>query len=213
MSNQKVVPFGKWKGQPVQRLAEDRSYFEWLCSQPWFREKFEDLYQAVVQRKFEVVVTVPGAGAVEPSETPAHNAIQVLFLEDEFCRQFVREALPVWPEVEGALEFGRTFEFEGVDVLLVARAPEDEHGYCRSQGMAIEIKPSIGDDYPAVLRQMRGHRANNRLGYYLENQVLLVGEFNARGATIQQFIKTFEVSGIRVVFLDDVVDPCPGFPG
>jgi hypothetical protein len=32
MAGTKIVPFGKYKGQPVEVLAQDRGYVEWCWS-------------------------------------------------------------------------------------------------------------------------------------------------------------------------------------
>jgi len=58
----------------------------------------------------------------------------------------------------------------------------------------IEVKPVVGDDYPAVLRRMK--TANNN--------VLLVGEYNGTGATWEQLVKVFALSKISVVSLEEV---------
>lgn len=58
----------------------------------------------------------------------------------------------------------------------------------------IELKPTVGDDYPAVLRQMKANGSS----------VLFVGEYRGQGATQEQFIKTMAMAGIRVVFARDV---------
>jgi hypothetical protein len=58
----------------------------------------------------------------------------------------------------------------------------------------IEIKPSVGDDYPAILRQMRANESN----------VLFLETYTGIGATEQQFIQTFDLSNINVVFRRDV---------
>ena len=59
----------------------------------------------------------------------------------------------------------------------------------------IELKPTIGDDYPAVLRQMRANGSN----------VLLVGNYTGTGATREQFVGTFTTAAIDVVFVADVL--------
>jgi hypothetical protein len=73
----KIVPFGKYKGQPVEAMVQDRSYVEWLTAQPWFKEKFTPIYNVVINN------------FGEPSETPEHNALQALFLDNEFCYAFL----------------------------------------------------------------------------------------------------------------------------
>ena len=35
--NLPTVPFGKYKGQPVIKLLEDKSYTDWLKKQDWFK--------------------------------------------------------------------------------------------------------------------------------------------------------------------------------
>jgi hypothetical protein len=72
MSDDKIVTFGKYKGQPVEALAADRQYFEWLSGQAWFRERYQNIYTLIVNN------------FAEPNETPEHNRLQVRFLDDVF---------------------------------------------------------------------------------------------------------------------------------
>lgn len=69
-----------------------------------------------------------------------------------------------------------------------------EYDFQREAVLTIEIKPTVGDDYPAVLRQMKANGSD----------VLLVGNYVGTGATREQFIKTFATAAKRVVFLRDV---------
>lgn len=64
-----IVPFGKYKGRSVDVLAADQDYCNWLAAQPWFREKFANIYKLVVVNQGE------------PAETPEHNALQALLLD------------------------------------------------------------------------------------------------------------------------------------
>lgn len=73
MSN--IVPFGKYKGQPVEVMADDREYCEWLLAQPWAKQKLGAVYNIVIN-----------SGA-EPQDTPEHNALQAKFLDDAVCLQ------------------------------------------------------------------------------------------------------------------------------
>ena len=52
----------------------------------------------------------------------------------------------------------------------------------------------MGDEHPAVLRQMRGNRSN----------VLFTERYVGTGATEKQFVETFRMSGMRVVFRHEV---------
>jgi hypothetical protein len=77
-----IVPFGKYKGQPVEAMAQDVAYCDWAISQDWFRERYANLYTIIVNNFGEA------------AETPAHNAMQVQFLNDDFCDNFIEAWRP-----------------------------------------------------------------------------------------------------------------------
>jgi hypothetical protein len=83
-SNEKgaIIPFGKYKGQPVEILQGDSDYLQWLLAQDWFRTRFASVYN--------VIINYSG----EATETPEHNALQVLFLDDAFCIALLRHLEP-----------------------------------------------------------------------------------------------------------------------
>ncbi len=43
-----LVPFGKYKGQPVEALRADQAYADWLVAQDWFRERYQPIYQFII---------------------------------------------------------------------------------------------------------------------------------------------------------------------
>lgn len=77
-----IVPFGKYKGQPVQTLLADQNYRDWLLSQPWFRERWGNVYQMVINY------------GGEPQDSPEHNEMQVSFLSDQRCLALARLLTP-----------------------------------------------------------------------------------------------------------------------
>lgn len=66
--------------------------------------------------------------------------------------------------------------------------------FVASADFRIEVKPVLGDDYPAVLRAMKAANCSQ----------LLVVDFNAAGATWEQVVKAFGLSGITALRLDEV---------
>ena len=60
------MPFGKYKGKPIEVLLQDEQYANWLKNQPWFREKFSNHYNLIVYN-----------ASTEPVDTPKHNEMQV----------------------------------------------------------------------------------------------------------------------------------------
>src|SRR5689334_13228159 len=65
-----IVPFGKYKGRPVEEMLADPSYMAWLESQPWFREKFAHLSRSATD---------------ETQSTPEHNRLQAMFVDDIYA--------------------------------------------------------------------------------------------------------------------------------
>jgi hypothetical protein len=280
----KVVPFGKFKGRLIEEVLDDPqflSWTQWALNQPGICERYASFCQIVINR-----------GAA-PEETPDHNAMQVKFLDDDFCVQFLAcinpsyraealqalekyracdavlisktiaynsnelsrarsrlEEAKAWEKPDSwlvkcyteeqetaqrhidhllqiKLQFQksvsrllfkistREFEHSGIDVVLKIDARSADHDPYPEMPttlrwpsgvdwwstilhefpvLSIELKPVIGDDYPAVLRQMKR----------TDSTVLFVGEYRGQGATEEQFVKTMASAGIRVVFARDV---------
>lgn len=74
-----IVPFGKYKGQPLEVLRSDPQYCEWLTAQGWFREKHDAVYQLIINN------------FGEPAETPEHNRLQAMFLDNTLCLQLLHK--------------------------------------------------------------------------------------------------------------------------
>ena len=77
-----IVPFGKYKGQPVDVLTADQDYCEWLVSQPWFKSRYGNVYNILIQ------------GGGEPQDSPEHNEMQARFLEDDWCLRLAAVLMP-----------------------------------------------------------------------------------------------------------------------
>jgi len=158
MRQNAVVPFGKYKGQPVEQLAADPEYCEWLMGQSWFVEKYQAIHTVIINN------------FGEPSETPEHNRLQLRFLDETFRRQCTQA---ICHPRHGISELSLPeFEMDGLDVVWrvgswhrtqkssrgfgYAPLPDDPQiwkAYYNRVG--IECKPSLGDDYPAVLRALK----------------------------------------------------------
>jgi uncharacterized protein (DUF3820 family) len=76
------IPFGKYKGQPIEVLAGDPKYADWLRQQDWFRNRFGGLYQIIINN------------FAEPSETPEHNRLRARLLDLGFCIKLAAVAEP-----------------------------------------------------------------------------------------------------------------------
>lgn len=68
-----LVPFGKYKGQPITTLMNDTKYLEWCKQQEWF-QKYSIVYNICVNQ----TITTTN----QNSKTPEHNKLQNLFLNE-----------------------------------------------------------------------------------------------------------------------------------
>jgi hypothetical protein len=94
----------------------------------------------------------------------------------------------------------RAFEVRGWDVVFYA---EWTTGFAReSEFFGIEIKPALGDDFPAVLRQMKA-RARGWPGGPC-GRFLVIGTFIASGATFEQVKAVFAADNFRVLTFAEI---------
>lgn len=256
-----IIPFGKYRGQEIEQVRQrDPAYLQWLVQQAWFSEKFAPIYQLVVNNF-----------APPSEETPAHNALQVRFLDFNFQTAFwyasgadedvgweilkqrfndrvkisnlrkapkpkrppqaggwapekywleahrneVRARWKTWRIRNKQPTLLRSFwsaSFEDVsDVKFGLTASvgwgkaHREFDVTHDLQIYIEIKPSMGDDYPAVLRQMK------RQQQQLESRwntiwCLLIDQFASQAVTLEQVRKIFERDEIRIVVMQDIRD-------
>lgn len=213
----KIIPFGKYKGQPIEVLAQDEDYRNWLLNQNNIKKQYPQIVN-LIYNNFQ-----------EPTETPEHNKLQALFLDNVFCYQFFVKSTMVSKKdsnlnwfldrkhnrfelVDTVKDYSlnKSFETNGIDVTisisltfdnLYNPKPDEEGEYMVwqkdskfSQSIKVEIKPLVGDDYPAVLRQMKLSKSH----------VLFIGEYNGVGVSETDFIRFFRNEMIKVVFLRDM---------
>lgn len=189
---QELIPFGKLKGLPLEELANHKDYAQWLTTRPDFKIRYPDIYMFIVNHFHR------------PDDSPEHNELQVKFLNQDFC---LKLAFLLEPRLFNKKELPNiskpTFE-KGYDVTYTASSP---HWY-KSAKILIEIKPTIGDDFPSILRQIKasmpitcGNFDDPRSQYYY---CLVLRDYIGVGASREQFIQFFQSQGYTVVFFDDI---------
>lgn len=244
-----IIPFGKYKGQPVETLLLDQSYLDWLMAQDWFRQRYQNIYTIVINYNNQ------------PADTPEHNKMQVKFLNKLYQlklaylisggtlfrydqEQFNKHIMSFWEDLREKLELrsvsGRFYDgrvhlkefltsVNGADLLKIGKVEFEQRSidvvYTVAYGygeilspfsgwdyqvysdssrilhhrtkinLAIELKPSIGDDFPSVLRQMKKSGSNT----------LVLQEYGGVGATWDEFVEYFSSQGFKVV-LETAID-------
>jgi len=219
-----ILPFGKHKGKTVaELLATDPQYADWVSAQAWVAERFAELHSAIISRGAGIDDS-PEHNAIqgrflepafregilyvlfgrERSMASAKKAIVADFQRYMNPAYETRDNLKWAEKCRGLLErialgeplklnTAAAFEVKGVDVELSYRWDfAGEGSYTREVGL--EIKPTLGDDYPSVMRQMKR----------LDAWCLVIGTYTGRGISEPQMRAMFGSSGIRVVFLQEI---------
>jgi hypothetical protein len=170
-----LVPFGKYKGQPITTLLNDTKYLEWCKQQEWF-QKFPIVYNICVN---QTITTLN-----QSSKTPQHNKLQNLFLNNENVENLLKiifkktsknvtidsgditfEGMFNWDLIVSNYQWG-VCECDWSDETKDRCDCEIKKKYterykipngCENLKIGelyCEIKPLMGDDYPCVLRKM-----------------------------------------------------------
>lgn len=97
MTQPKLVPFGKYRGQPIEVLENDPSYVDWLLQQDWAQKRYPQFVQVIVNN----------FGGQQ--ESPEHNQMQARFLEQEWRKKFAASVKPELFRPIDLQEFVRSF--------------------------------------------------------------------------------------------------------
>lgn len=73
-----VVPFGKYKGQPLEVMLLDRQYCEYMAAQAWFPDRYPVIHQTIINY------------GGTPQDSPEHNQMQAQFLDRDRCLALAR---------------------------------------------------------------------------------------------------------------------------
>lgn len=151
---------------------------------------------------------------------PARNAMQAKFLDKDFCLKTI--ALARYPFMlednwclKKDLETILDFEFCGWDVAIGLKSeavwhPEDTElvltsGYVGCQAL-IELMPTIGDEYPLILRDMKENlvraMATTRDDDFCP--VLVYDKFTGEGVTEEELIGIFEACGFKALSMASI---------
>jgi len=170
-----LVPFGKYKGQPITTLMNDTKYLEWCKQQEWF-QKFPVVYNICVNQ----TITTNNSN----SKTPEHNKLQNLFLNNETVEKLLKI---IFKKTSKNIQISSgDIKFEGMfnwDLIVrnytwrlcdcdwsnetkhqcdceIYKKHTERHKIPKNcedlkfDELYCEIKPLMGDDYPCVLRKM-----------------------------------------------------------
>lgn len=192
-----IITFGKYRGHPISTLIADADYCRWLMSQEWFCTRYVWVHEMIVN------------GGIKPEDTPEHNKLQVKFLDDKVCiNAFCSTGIKVDKIIDREFEYGKSqidvflrgeeqyeYEFDLYDRKSGSTITKRAKSF-RTHTLFVEIKPTIGDDYPSILRQVR-HKKD-----YTGDICIVYKQFTASTVTLIQIRKIF--NSIPLICIDDI---------
>lgn len=146
----------------------------------------------------------------EPQDTPEHNKLQAEFLNPSCCAALLKRL-----NVESICEISPAqFELNAIDVYFTYTYPRyyknlegQIEQYMDEKGVSIEIKPTLSDDYPSILRNGIGTPKGGSLGH----KVLIVGDFSSDAIDFDQLKAIFASRGILVIKFSELdIEERPG---
>jgi hypothetical protein len=200
VSDSETIPFGKLQGKPIQALDNDPSYALWLAQQPWFREKFSGIF-AYVASKFDL-----------DEETPEHNAMQLKWLNRALLSRMIYATYAGDP-------FDSLEQLESLDGSDIREVAPEQNGWdiCFKWQSSprdindnfVELKTTLGDNYPAVLRTMNAKKLRNAAD---PDYFLIVRQLTTKVANVEQLVDFFGASEINFLMERDAecLDRLPG---
>lgn len=201
-------PFGKYKGQPLALALSDSSYMQWVGSQVGIAERYPALIELIAN----------GVNA-KNYHTPEHNSMQIKFLNREYVTSMVKSMFEK-RKISNVELLG--FERYGWDVLIRAEHTakygpcfnvEENATYKERFNVLVELKPSISEDYPTILRQVSNRIRVDNLNHNIRRHngdpsihVVLTDSFNAKTATVAQVKSMFSTERIKLGVWSNLMD-------
>lgn len=124
-------------------------------------------------------------------------------MNEDWLRAFCETVLPRLPKAyQGDFEHCQArCEVRGIDVVVTVYKYDVAPEIAAELEIAVECKPSLGDDYPAVLREIQRKVPDRNAA-----AVVLVGDggYTGVGATFDQVRKMFGSQNVVIVGVDEV---------
>jgi hypothetical protein len=198
-----TVPFGKYKGRSIEEMASDKAYLDWCKLQPnlmeQYKEVFESLGNVQQQQNFN-----------DKSEfTPEHNKLQARFFSDPNLVSALQTKLGMDDIIKMQIEvpvqersgyIKRTVGY--ADLVIEWKKSNPSGGFSQIETF-IELKPSIGDDYPQILRTASSMKAALKSSYTTAPMIVFA-EVYAGSVPLDLVKKMFKSSDIELIVASEL---------
>ena len=180
------VGFGKHEDLTFQELIEtDKPYIEWLFKQSWFSYKYPGLYNYLIScgMQPEPLDSSDEEGGA-PAHYQSHNAYQAKFTD---CDALMKIVNLIDDQVHSVDEI--IFEDVCNADIVIRYSTKTRSWYgigynITHYAILIELKPTVSNDYPEILRQIRAQK-----------RTFLLQNTNIKSENIKQALVTQSYTG------------------
>ena len=149
---ERLVSFGKHANLTFEQLAVTQpGYIHWLFMQEWFEGKYPELFDYLVS-----VGLQPKSRSSSSNEIMNNNQYQSRFIPSRGeLKQLITSIIGEHQLVSVTFE-----HLCNADIVVDVLVSKNTKWYTSSQNVVvlIELKPSVSNDYPEILRQIRSQR-------------------------------------------------------
>ena len=202
-----IVGFGKHKTLTFHQLASiHKGYVDWLFSQTWFNCRYPELYEYLT-----AIGLCPksskslGFHSDENKddllgEVQTHDELQARFTDNDQLLDLIKKALGSGPNITYNICSVIFEHWCGADIKVLVQKISTSAGIVMNSTtitnytLLIELKPSVSNDYPEILRQIRGQEYSYNI--FRKQTGPLVGPGNIPwGGSIIQLLVTQRYDG------------------
>ena len=161
-----LVGWGKHANLKYVELMAQKGYVEWLQTQEWFPYQHPELYDylvdhGIVKKRLLPTLAYSESDVHQQITYMDHNEFQALFVETENIKKLLSYVKEI---SQSETYFIESIIFEDLcnaDIVIKVRVVSSST-YLFKQSTVyvflIELKPTVSNDYPEILRQMRAQR-------------------------------------------------------
>lgn len=180
-----IVPIGKYRGKPLEVMIADTSYVEWILAQAWFVDKYAEMAKLLRMGRLDA-----------PQDTPEHNAMIARLIDQRAAMEaLARKLYGASHDFDRMITlsgFGQVIEPKGGDLLISCGIK-----------FLVEAKPSMGDDYPTVIRKLKigmaSHADRTAGNPAIEYGVVICGDIQPTNLSVDQVKRQFSLAGLMLV--------------
>lgn len=223
--NKNIMKFGKYKGESiVDVIAKDSQYIEWLKkNNPTFNQQIMNIN--VIQENINIKKDSPEHNLMQVNIFNNINNIFTkerlfelkFFTKEDFHYVNIEEEKNIYIDIKKEIEkkYNNYYIDIFLNIYISCRTEKEQNDYFHkspnsvlnkfdsTKKICIEIKPTIGDDFMDIIRQLSKYK--NIDGYHnFDKFIVITKNIKCSNLSKDDVLNVFKSKKIKVLFYDDI---------